>query len=324
MKKTLKEELERIHQLSYGGVIQKKLSLLEDDEKKADLVKDNVSEFFRTLEDIEEPVSEQNKGERTFQKNVETIQIGLELLGYELPLYGIDGKFGSETADAVKKFKSDNKLNQNKGLTVLTKDDIEKMIELLKKKNIKSEDIQNYINQTLETSDRNYTKISKKGQELLNNEEFKNKLNDVCKFLGIEPQWLTKVMYKESGLNPSAINSIGCGGLVGFCPDSPRGDTKTLNKRQYSISELRSSPLLQLDAIKDMLINYRGKIHSYEDLYLFNFWPAAMGKSDNYVIGNSQLSPELISRQNSGIAKKAGKQPGEPLTVADFKIYANA
>ena len=43
MKKTLKEELERIHTLNYGGVIQKKLSLVESDEKKADLVKDNVS-----------------------------------------------------------------------------------------------------------------------------------------------------------------------------------------------------------------------------------------------------------------------------------------
>jgi hypothetical protein len=248
----------------------------------------------------------------------------LELLGYDLPLYGIDGKFGTETGAAVKKFKLDNKLNQDKGLSVMTKDDIEKMIELLKKKNIKSEDIQNYINQTLSTSDRDYTKISKVGQELLNNEEFKNKLNDVCSFLGIKPEWLIKIMKKESGINPSSINSIGCGGLVGFCPDSPRGDTKTLNKRQYSISELRNSPLLQLDAIKDMLITYRGKIHSYEDLYLVNFWPAAVGKSDDTIIGNNQLSPELISKQNAGIAIKAGKQPGEPLTVADFKTYANA
>jgi len=324
MKKTLKEELERIHKLSYGGVIQKKLSLIEADEKKADLVKDNVSEFFKTLENIEGPVSEEKKGERTFQKNVETIQIGLELLGYDLPLYGIDGKFGTETAGAVKKFKTDNDLELDKGLSVMNMDDIKKMIELLKSKNLKSEDIQKYINQTLETSDRNYSKIDKKGRELLNNEEFRNKLKEVSDSLGIKPEWLIKVMYKESGLNPSAINSIGCGGLVGFCPDAPRGDIKTLNKRQYSISELRKSPLLQLDAIKDMLINYKGRFNSYEDLYLFNFWPAALGKSDNYVIGNNQLSPELISKQNSGIAIKAGKQPGEPLTVADFKVYANA
>ena len=324
MKKTLKEELERIHQLNYGGVIQKKLSLIETDEKKADLVKDNVSEFFETLEKIEGPVSEQNKGERTFQKNVETIQIGLELLGYNLPIYGVDGKYGTETGAAVIKFKLDNDLELDKGLTVMNKDDIQKMIKLLKSKDLKSKDIEKYINKPLSTSDTNYIKISKKGQELLDNEDFKNKLNDVCDFLRIKPEWLIKVMYKESGLNPAAINSIGCGGLVGFCPDVSRSDIKRLNGKNYSISELRSSPLLQLDAIKDMLINYRGKINSYEDLYLFNFWPAALGKPDNYVIGNKYLSPELISRQNGGIAKKAGKQPGEPITVGDFKIYANS
>ena len=98
---------------------------------------------------------------------------------------------------------------------------------------------------------------------------------------------------------------------------------KTLNKKTYSISELRKSPLLQLDAIKDMLINYRGRINSYEDLYLFNFWPAALGKSGDYVIGNSQIPAELVSKQNGGIAIAAGKRPGDPITVDDFKIYAN-
>ena len=49
-----------------------------------------------------------------------------------------------------------------------------------------------------------------------------------------------------------------------------------------------------------------------------------MGKPDDYVIGNSKLPPELISKQNGGIAKAAGKKPGDPITVGDFKVYANA
>ena len=36
------------------------------------------------------------------------MQVGLILLGYQLPNYGIDGLFGSETASAVQKFISDN------------------------------------------------------------------------------------------------------------------------------------------------------------------------------------------------------------------------
>jgi hypothetical protein len=43
----------------------------------------------------------------TFQKEVESMQIGLILLGYELPRFGVDGLFGPETASAVRKFKSE-------------------------------------------------------------------------------------------------------------------------------------------------------------------------------------------------------------------------
>jgi peptidoglycan hydrolase-like protein with peptidoglycan-binding domain len=45
-----------------------------------------------------------------YQKNVELIQIGLILLGYELPRHGVDGLFGPETAEAVRKYKEENKI----------------------------------------------------------------------------------------------------------------------------------------------------------------------------------------------------------------------
>jgi peptidoglycan hydrolase-like protein with peptidoglycan-binding domain len=49
-----------------------------------------------------------------YQKEVESLQIGLILLGYDLPQHGVDGLFGPETAAAVSKFKSDNGvINEN-------------------------------------------------------------------------------------------------------------------------------------------------------------------------------------------------------------------
>ena len=45
----------------------------------------------------------------TYQKSVESIQIGLLLLGYELPKFGVDGLFGPETANTIEKFKEDHK-----------------------------------------------------------------------------------------------------------------------------------------------------------------------------------------------------------------------
>ena len=123
MKRTLKEQLERIHTITYGkgkilrenyiSDILSKVSVSGDkkkidDPKKADLVTPVVSDFFQSLENpASTGISQQSYGGMKYQKEVESMQIGLMLLGYELPVHGIDGLFGPETAAAVEKFKDD-------------------------------------------------------------------------------------------------------------------------------------------------------------------------------------------------------------------------
>lgn len=113
MKKILKEQLQRIHRLNYGKQVMNE-GFLDNllgrkDEKKADVVEPDVQKFFDTLERAAEGdgISQQERGSMTFQKEVESMQIGLILLGYELPRFGVDGLFGPETAAAVNKFTSE-------------------------------------------------------------------------------------------------------------------------------------------------------------------------------------------------------------------------
>lgn len=123
-KRTLKEELERIHSITYGKKVLLEDDLLTkliqggdtnaikpiDDPTKADYVDNDVAKFLTDLKSIKQPVSQQKLGSMQHQKEVETVQIGLVLLGYELPRFGIDGLFGPETAESVRKYKNDNNI----------------------------------------------------------------------------------------------------------------------------------------------------------------------------------------------------------------------
>jgi hypothetical protein len=109
-----KEQLFRIHRLLYNNksYINEQEAKI-DDPKKADLVSKNVEEFFKTLTNAANSggLTQQKRGEMQYQKAVESMQIGLTLLGYGLPRHGVDGLFGSETAQAVEKFIKDNNVS---------------------------------------------------------------------------------------------------------------------------------------------------------------------------------------------------------------------
>lgn len=123
MKKNLKEEIKRMHSLNYGSLVkeenffQKLLNKLKthkkiDDPKKADYLSGDVDEFYNILEYAANSggISQQKSGNYSYQVTVEALQIALQILGYQLPKFGVDGIFGPETANAVKEFKNDNSL----------------------------------------------------------------------------------------------------------------------------------------------------------------------------------------------------------------------
>ena len=173
-----------------------------------------------------------------------------------------------------------------------------------------------------ESNDQPIGKVSAKGQELLNNPMFKEKLKEISNEIGVRENSIIKLMKHESGLNPSIKNPIGCVGLIQFCPDSRGGSSKTINGTTYRLSELQNDLELQLEAIKEFWSKGKrdGKIKNAEDLYIYNFFPVASGKPDDFILQAKGLSKEKVARANPIFNRTLGKRNNQ-LTVGDLKQY---
>ena len=113
--------------------------------KLPDLNPDETSK--ESLAFLEEEVAsyEGDTGKYNVNNKAKTVQQSLMKLGYPLPRFKDDGKFGPETLGALKKFQQDNGLTSSVGkLNRLT---AKKLSELLKSKNIVgSEELQSTLN----------------------------------------------------------------------------------------------------------------------------------------------------------------------------------
>lgn len=173
------------------------------------------------------------------------------------------------------------------------------------------------------TSNIDLTSVSEKGQELLGNQLFKDRLSEISGKIGIDEDSIIKLMKHESKLDPSAKNSIGCVGLIQFCPDSRGGSYKTISGKRYDLEELRTNLDLQMDAIESFWVEgkNRGKIKSSKDLYIYNFFPIAAGKSDNFVLQTDKISAEKIANKNPIFNRTLGRARNTPLTVGDLEDF---
>jgi hypothetical protein len=128
-------------------------------------------------------------------------------------------------------------------------------------------------------------------------------------------------MNHESGLDPRAKNSIGCVGLIQFCPSGQ--SSKTVNGKSYTYEEIRNDLGVQMDAIKDFWVKgyESGRIKGPEDLYIYNFFPVAAGKSDDFVLQARGLPAETVANANPVFNRVLGKPRNTPLTVGGLKDY---
>jgi hypothetical protein len=119
-------------------------------------------------------------------------------------------------------------------------------------------------------------------------------------------------MWKESKINPKAINKNGCAsGLIQFMPRTAKGLGTSIDKiREMSAVE-------QLDYVYKYFKPYVGKIKSAQDLYLATFFPAAMGKDEEFILQSKDLSPETVADANPAIDLNKDHE----ITKAEFDEY---
>lgn len=116
--------------------------------------------------------------------------------------------------------------------------------------------------------------------------------------LGIDPNWIMAVMHIESRCNPQTVNkSTHATGLIQFMPKTA---TKSLNTSVEHIYQLNACQ--QLQYVKTYLKKQKGKrkINSLIDTYLLVFFPAAIGKSNDYILQTDSVSAATVARQNPG------------------------
>ena len=134
--------------------------------------------------------------------------------------------------------------------------------------------------------------------------EFLNKTVAIARDLGANPNQLMAIMQFESGLKADEVNRVsGATGLIQFMPSTARG-LGTSTSALLAMSEIQ-----QLDYVAKYLMPYKGRLNSLGDFYASVLWPAAVGKSDSYVLftaGTIQYQQNNgFDRNRDGIITKA-------------------
>ncbi|MCH2043790.1 MAG: D-Ala-D-Ala carboxypeptidase family metallohydrolase [Saprospiraceae bacterium] len=130
-------------------------------------------------------------------------------------------------------------------------------------------------------------------------DQFIIKLKEICSKLGLEPDFLMATIDAECGFDHKAVNKYTqASGLIQFMPFTAKDLGTTIQDIQ------KMSALKQLDYVYKYFSIYKklvNKLSEPAESYLIVFYPYAVGKPNDYVLG-SQVGPgtvAAIARQNA-------------------------
>jgi len=143
------------------------------------------------------------------------------------------------------------------------------------------------------------------GAEILQDWEFMSELDWMCGRLWVQKDHMLVVMQAECWLDHTAVNpTSGASGLIQFMPATARDLWTT-------VEAIRGmSAIEQLPYVEAYFARYANRMQSVEDIYRVVFYPAAIGKPDNWVFGSQNNSAARVAQQNSGIARHSARADG--------------
>ena len=220
-----------------------------------------------------------DKNNPLFSQDTLTLQKALKAAGANLGTFGpnkdgIDGVMGVHTRQAAAKFP-----------------------EVAKK-----------FKDVLDKSNPSSMKI---GTSVVQDPDFKKKLEKIATALSVRSSDLIAIMKQESGVNPQAHNPSGATGLIQFMPDTAIA-LGTTTDNLYKMDGVQ-----QLDYVYKYFKMTGVGNGTLGDLYMAVFMPKYVGADDNTVLGKSGSSGRSgkVYAQNKGL----DRNKDGTITVADVK-----
>lgn len=132
-------------------------------------------------------------------------------------------------------------------------------------------------------------------EEVMRDQEFIDQVQIVSERLGMNPNDLLGIMAFETGgsFSPSIPNAAGSGatGLIQFMPSTARG----LGTTTEALAGMTRAE--QMRYVEAYFRPFAGRLNNFGDAYMAVLWPAAVGKSDDYVLFSGGKAYE----QNAGL-----------------------
>jgi hypothetical protein len=128
---------EKVYTVKAGSITEHFVSYRKKPKNQGD---ESDSNFVDDLEKVFEKKETFEKQEKpySYEEGVELIQTALQFLGFSLPEWGVDGKFGPETEKAVMDFQDKNSIEPT---GVADQETIAKIIEKVDEENFEDEDM---------------------------------------------------------------------------------------------------------------------------------------------------------------------------------------